>query len=49
MDGLERHITGFFASYLPGARGASPNTMSSYRDAVAQFLGFCSARSGKGG
>ena len=48
MDGLERHITGFFASYLPGARGASPNTMSSYRDAVAQFLGFCSARSGKG-
>ena len=45
MDGLEIHVTGFFASYLPNARGASPNTAASYRDAIAQFLGFCAERS----
>ena len=44
MDGLEIHVTGFFASYLPNARGASPNTAASYRDAIAQFLGFCAER-----
>lgn len=47
MDGLEGHVTRFFAVHLPDVRGASPNTASSYRDAVSQFLGFCAERSSK--
>lgn len=40
------HVAAFFGSYLTGCKGASPNTVRSYRDAVAQFLEYASASSG---
>ncbi len=29
MDGLEGHVTGFFVSHLPNARGVCPSSMPS--------------------
>ena len=32
------YLTNFLSKYLPGERGASPNTIASYRDTFALFL-----------
>lgn len=47
MDGFEGHVARFFACHLPDVKGASPNTVASYRDAIVQFVSFASGRSGK--
>ena len=36
-----KNMTAFFASYLPGVKNLSPNTILSYRDAFRLFLIFC--------
>lgn len=41
---LARALRRFFAEYLPGVRGASPHTVTSYRDAWALLLRFLAAR-----
>jgi site-specific recombinase XerD len=46
-NALARALRGFFAEYLPGVRGLSPNTTLSYRDAVALFLRFLAAHRGR--
>lgn len=35
---FSKYLTEFLASYLPGEKGASPNTISSYRDTFVLFL-----------
>ena len=47
MDGFEGHVARFFACHLPDVKGASPNTVASYRDAIVQFVSFASGRFGK--
>lgn len=42
-NALARALRGFFSEHLPGTRGVSPNTVRSYRDALALFLRFLSA------
>lgn len=37
----------FFAEHLPGVRGASPHTVTSYRDAWVLFLPFLAAHTGR--
>ena len=37
-------LSGFFSSYLQGMRGASDNTLKSYRDTFAIFLRFCNTQ-----
>ena len=34
------HIANFFTKHLPGRKGASPHTVSSYRDSIVLFLQF---------
>lgn len=34
------YLTNFLSKYLPGERGASPNTIASYRDTFALFLAY---------
>jgi integrase/recombinase XerD len=46
-NALARALRGFFAEHLPGVRGLSPNTILSYRDAVALFLRFLAAHRGR--
>ena len=41
---LARNLRGFFADHLPRVRGASPNTILSYRDALALLLRFLAER-----
>ena len=36
-----KNLTTFFASYLPGVKNLSANTILSYRDAFRLFLIFC--------
>lgn len=38
---LAVHLTAFLGSYLPAQRGASPNTIKSYRDAFTLLLRYC--------
>lgn len=40
-------LRGFFADHLPRVRGASPNTVRSYRDALALLLRFLAGRHGR--
>jgi integrase/recombinase XerD len=35
-----KHLTNFLTKYLVGERGASPNTICSYRDTFVQLIGF---------
>lgn len=44
---LARALRGFFAEHLPGVRGVSPHTITSYRDALALLLRFLSDRLGE--
>jgi site-specific recombinase XerD len=44
-NALARALRGFFANHLPGVRGASPNTIESYRDSLALLLRFVASRS----
>lgn len=37
------HLTNFLSVYLPGQKGFSENTILSYRDAVVNFLRYCSS------
>jgi len=46
-NSLARALQGFFADHLPRVRGTSPNTVRSYRDALALLLRFLAARSGR--
>ena len=43
-NALARALRRFFAEHLPGVRGASPHTVTSYRDAWALLLRFLAAR-----
>jgi len=43
-NALSRTLRRFFAEHLPGVRGASPHTVTSYRDAWALLLRFLAAR-----
>ena len=47
MTGFDTHVTAFFTTYLPNVRGASPHTIRSYRDAVAQFIAYAADSAGK--
>ena len=47
MTSLATHVSAFFATYLPKAKGASPHTMRAYRDAIAQFISFAAETAGK--
>jgi site-specific recombinase XerD len=46
-NALARTLRGFFAEYLPSARGVSPHTVCSYRDAMALFLRFLATHRGR--
>jgi len=46
-NALARALRGFFAEFLPGARGVSPHTVRSYRDALVLFLRFLAADRGR--
>lgn len=46
-NALARALRSFFAEYLPGARGVSPHTLCSYRDAMALFLRFLATHRGR--
>jgi integrase/recombinase XerD len=46
-NALARALRGFFADHLPRVRGASPHTVTSYRDALALLLRFLAARHGR--
>lgn len=46
-NALARAIRAFFADHLSTIRGASPNTVTSYRDAIVLLLRFLSARHGR--
>jgi len=46
-NALARALRGFFADYLPGARGVSRHTVGSYRDAVALLLRFLATHKGR--
>ena len=35
-----KHLSKFLSEYLPHERNMSPNTVSSYRDAFVQFIGY---------
>lgn len=41
---LARVLRGFFEEYLPGVRGSSPHTVTSYRDALVLLLRFLARR-----
>jgi site-specific recombinase XerD len=43
---LPGHLVGFFATYLPKLREASPNTIRAYRDAILQLLEFAARKKG---
>jgi integrase/recombinase XerD len=43
-NALARTLRSFFTEHLPGARGVSPHTVRSYRDAVILFLRFLATR-----
>lgn len=47
MTAFDNHVSAFFATYLPKVKGASPHTMRSYRDAIAQFISFAADAAGK--
>lgn len=44
---LSYYLSNYFRLYLPGERGYSKETISSYRDTFKQFLLFCRAETGK--
>lgn len=46
-NALALALRGFFADHLPKVRGASPHTVSSYRDSLALLLRFLATRHGR--
>ena len=41
MTDFSRYLTSFLTGYLPGEKGASTNTVCSYRDTFVLFLEYC--------
>lgn len=39
-----KYLSYFLSKYLPGQRGASTNTILSYRDTFKLLLGFCATQ-----
>ncbi len=46
-NSLARSLRRFFGDHMPRARGLSPHTVLSYRDAFALLLRFLAARKGR--